>query len=58
MLNFVWGILNDLSFFITIALISFSIPGIASSVMNVILGFIYLDLLQTGLWLDGYLFET
>jgi hypothetical protein len=40
-----WGMLNDLSFMMTLTLISLSVPGIAQVVMKMLLGFIYLDLL-------------
>lgn len=50
-MNLIWGMLNDLSFMINLTMISISIPGVASSVMNIMLQFIYLDILQTDKWL-------
>ncbi|TNV86189.1 hypothetical protein FGO68_gene6733 [Halteria grandinella] len=55
LLNLIWGILNDLSFMMNMTLISISIPGIASPIMNIVLQFIYLDLLQTDQWLNPFL---
>lgn len=53
-LNLIWGILNDLSFMINLTMISITIPGVASSVMSIVLEFIYLDILQTDKWLTPY----
>lgn len=49
--------LNDLSFMINLTMISLSIPCIAQPIMSLILQFIYLDLLQTDLWLSPLLAE-
>ncbi|TNV86695.1 hypothetical protein FGO68_gene10823 [Halteria grandinella] len=53
-LNLIWGMLNDLSFLINLTMISITIPGLASSVMNIVLQFIYLDILQTDKWMTPY----
>ncbi|TNV85954.1 hypothetical protein FGO68_gene8493 [Halteria grandinella] len=47
----IWDMLNDISFMMNLPLIAIVLPGIASSVMSLILQFIYLDLLQTDKWL-------
>jgi hypothetical protein len=57
-MNQLWGMLNDLSFIISLAMISLSIPGIAQPIMSIILQFIYLDLFQTDLWLTPMLDEN
>ncbi|TNV86287.1 hypothetical protein FGO68_gene17282 [Halteria grandinella] len=50
-MNLIWSMLNDLSFMINMAMISISIPGVAQPIMNIVLQFIYLDILQTDKWL-------
>ncbi|TNV86294.1 hypothetical protein FGO68_gene17292 [Halteria grandinella] len=51
-LNLLWSMLNDLSFIINLTLVSIQIPGVAQPIMNIILQFIYLDVLQTDKWLN------
>jgi len=41
----IWGMLNDLSVIMTLAMISVSVPGIASMIQSTILNIIYLDTL-------------
>ena len=41
----IWGLLNDLSVIMTLAMISVSVPGIASMIQSIILKVIYLDIL-------------
>ena len=41
----IWGLLNDLSVIMSLAMISVSVPGIASMIQSIILKFIYLDIL-------------
>ena len=50
-LNFVFGSMNDMSFLTLLSLISIAVPGIAQIFMNVILKFLYLDVLMTEDWL-------
>ncbi len=38
-----------------LSLISITVPGIARSVNKIVLGFVYMDLLKTDLWLDNYI---
>ncbi len=51
----IWGALNDISFLAILSLISITVPGIARSVNKIILGFVYMDLLQTHLWIDNFI---
>jgi len=57
-MNLIWGMLNDLSFIISLTMVSLSIPGVAKPVMSLILQFIYLDLFQADLWLSPILQEN
>jgi hypothetical protein len=41
----IWGLLNDLSVIMSLAMISVSVPGIASMIQSIILKVIYLDIL-------------
>lgn len=50
-IQYLWGLLNDMSFLTICSLISISVPGIGKIIMNSLLSFIYLDLLMTELWL-------
>ncbi|TNV86252.1 hypothetical protein FGO68_gene12117 [Halteria grandinella] len=54
LINLIWSMLNDLSIMISLTMISISIPGIAQSFMNIMLQFVYLDILQTDLWLKPF----
>jgi hypothetical protein len=47
--------LNDLSVIMDLAMIAINVPGIASMIQSLILNFIYLDILQTSMWLYPYL---
>ena len=49
-LYFVWGMLNDLSLLMNLAMVSVYIPGIAKALQAIILQFAYLDILQSSLW--------
>jgi hypothetical protein len=56
-IQFVWSLLNDLSFLTILALISVNIPGLASVIQSIILNYIYMDVLMTDKWLTKYLVE-
>lgn len=56
-LNFLWAMLNDLSFLMILSLISINIPGIAQDIATAILSFIYLDIFQTDKWLPQLLYS-
>ena len=47
--------LNGLSYLISLNMIAVCVPGITPLIMSVILQITYLDILQTGSWLDIYL---
>jgi hypothetical protein len=46
-MNFLWASLNDLSFLTLLSLVSLTVPGLAHSLQQVILKFLYLDVLMT-----------
>ena len=48
--------MNDLSFLTTLGLVSLTLPGLAQIIQSIILGFIYMDMLQTDEWLNPMLF--
>jgi hypothetical protein len=49
-IQYLWGLLNDLSFLTILTLVSISTPGIASVIQSSILNFIYMDILMTDKW--------
>ena len=49
-IQYLWGLLNDMSFLTILTLISINVPGIAKTIQGVLLSFIYLDILMTDLW--------
>lgn len=51
-IQFLWNLLNDLSFLMILSLISINVPGIANAIQVMMMGMIYLDILQTGKWLN------
>lgn len=51
MIQYLWSLLNDLSFLTSLTLISITVPGIAQIIQSAMLSFIYLDVLQTDKWL-------
>lgn len=51
-MNLIWGMMNDLSFVVSMSLISITIPGIASSIQSLLMQLIYMDLLMTDAWLS------
>jgi hypothetical protein len=57
-LYLIWGMLNDLSVIMDLAMIAITVPGIASLIQSIILNFIYLDIMQTGSWLSPFLKST
>jgi hypothetical protein len=50
--------MNDLSYLMILSLISVNIPGIAQSIQASLLGFIYLDILQTERWISSLVPES
>jgi hypothetical protein len=55
-IQYLWGLLNDMSFLTICSLISINVPGIGKILMTSLLNFIYLDLLMTDMWLFPLLF--
>ena len=55
-IQYLWGLLNDMSFLTICSLISINVPGIGKILMSGLLNFIYLDLLMTDMWLFPLLF--
>jgi hypothetical protein len=55
-IQYLWGLLNDMSFLTICSMISISVPGIGKILQNALMSFIYLDILQTDLWLFPLLF--
>jgi hypothetical protein len=55
-LQYVWGLLNDMSFLTILTMVSITIPGIAKYLQAALLNFIYMDLLKTDLWLIPLIF--
>lgn len=49
-IQYLWGLLNDMSFLTILTLISINVPGIAKTIQGTLLSFIYLDILMTDLW--------
>ena len=56
-IQYIWGLLNDMSFLTINAMISINIPGTAKLIQMALLNFIYLDILQTDKWLTPLLFK-
>ena len=55
-IQYIWGLLNDMSFLTIMTMISITVPGIAKLIMGALLNFIYLDILQTDKWLYPLIF--
>ncbi|TNV83830.1 hypothetical protein FGO68_gene1791 [Halteria grandinella] len=55
-IQYLWGLLNDLSFLKTLTLISISVPGMAQTIQASMLNCIYLDVLQTDQWFIPLMF--
>lgn len=55
-IQYLWGLLNDLSFLTILTLISINVPGLAKTIQSMLMNFIYLDLLQTNLWFTGFFY--
>ncbi|TNV87064.1 hypothetical protein FGO68_gene2250 [Halteria grandinella] len=49
-IQYIWSLLNDLSFLTILTLVSMNVPGIVQMIQNVMLNFIYLDILKTDQW--------
>lgn len=52
MLSYLFGLLNDISSITLLSLMSINIPGLASVINNILMNLIYMDLLQTSLWIE------
>ncbi|TNV86917.1 hypothetical protein FGO68_gene12905 [Halteria grandinella] len=57
-MNFIWDLLNDLSFMMILSFISISVPGLVQMIQSTFLSFIYMDLLQTDKWLPRLFFSN
>lgn len=57
-IQYLWGLLNDMSFLTICSMISINVPGIGKILQNALMNFIYLDILQTELWLFPLLFKS
>jgi hypothetical protein len=57
-MNFLWSLLNDLSFIMMLSFISISVPGLVQTIQQTFLHFIYMDLLQTSAWLPQLFFGS
>ena len=44
-IQYLWGLLNDMSFLTIMTMISITVPGIAKLIQGALLNFIYLDIL-------------
>ncbi|TNV86841.1 hypothetical protein FGO68_gene12393 [Halteria grandinella] len=51
-LSYLFGLLNDISQLTMLQLININIPGKSQLIMNMLMNLIYMDLLQTNLWLE------
>ncbi len=49
-----WNLLNGLSIMMSLSLLSFPVPGVASMIQSIILQTIYLDILQADDWLTPF----
>ena len=56
-IQYIWSLLNDMSFLTINAMISITVPGTAKLIQMALLNFIYLDILQTDKWLIPLLFK-
>jgi hypothetical protein len=50
-LNYLWGMINDMSIIVLLSFVAVPIPGEASLIMQQLLSFIQLDILMTSDWL-------
>ena len=57
-IQYLWGLLNDMSFLTILTLVSIQVPGIAKILQAALLNFIYMDILQTDKWLIPLIFPT
>ena len=55
-IQYMWGLLNDMSFLTICSMISINVPGIGKMIQSALLNFIYLDVMQTELWLFPLLY--
>jgi hypothetical protein len=57
-IQYLWGLLNDMSFLTILTLVSIQVPGIAKLLQAALLNFIYMDILQTDKWLIPLIFPA
>ena len=57
-IQYLWGLLNDLSFLTILSLVSISVPGISSQILSSLLNFIYLDVLMSDKWFEKIFYGT
>ena len=57
-LHYLFDLVNDLSFLVILSLVSMPLPGMASSIQQILLQFIYFDILMTSDWLVPWLVTT
>ncbi|TNV86833.1 hypothetical protein FGO68_gene14517 [Halteria grandinella] len=55
-MNYIWDLLNDISFLMILSYLSVNVPGLVQTIQSVFLSFIYMDLLQTDVWLNSLIY--
>jgi hypothetical protein len=50
LIQYIWSMMDDLSFLMINTMISMSIPGVASMISGVLINLIYFDILFTERW--------
>jgi hypothetical protein len=55
LIQYVWSLMDDLSFLMINTMISMSVPGIASMISGVLINLIYFDILYTELWFPDFM---
>ena len=54
-IQFVWSLMDDLSFLLINTMISMSVPGVASIISEVLINLIYFDILFTEKWFPQFM---
>ena len=57
-IQYLWGLLNDMSFMTVLTLISIRVPPTTKLIQSALLNLIYLDIFQTDLWLVPLFFPN
>ncbi|TNV86367.1 hypothetical protein FGO68_gene1952 [Halteria grandinella] len=57
-MDLIWGMMNDMTFIMSLSMISIAIPGITSPIQSFIIQFIYMDYLMTDKWLQPMMART